>query len=726
MLGYYRDGKHEQLNGWYTGTVGEKPAVYNSYRYLVFFDDGSVQYLGIDKVRLIYWQMVNVRESHTELGEESSSLKRFLAQYLAQYPDRMMVRVRHAGQKVKAEKNGRWYVGEQGEKLPVVKEIDGTLIKVHFPDGSSEWMFRGSPRMWEISQGMQSLSASQRMTHRHRLVRNPTLRQRGGGLMMVNEGTVGAQLQTARKKTAQLSRDDEEGDSEDSDENDYAPASRQYIATRRSWNFSIENDPLPLDRKRPRSFNDHPRTECGPECISGVDEFGVMQEGRGKSPFVVPLLCGWEREVRNMFDPVAARKRQKPKKFVYYIAPCGRSLRSMQDLLTYIKVTGSILPGDFFTYDKNVRPLVRYKVLNPKYEVTDYSQGTENVPIPAVNTFENEEPPNLEYSADRYPWEGVTIPMVCSGCSCDDDCSDHNKCECQHLSVEGAASISSQLPVTKLIYYQRERRLQNNVFSGIFECNDNCHCRKGRCVNRVAQRKLVVPLQLFKTMSSSSRGDKGWGIRTLVDIPRGQFICIYAGAIIPDEEAEKLGIVTQGGDEYFADLDLIGTVENEKEGYESDGEEGMDQDEPSETEQPEGSTDDKAEESEASPTMRKSGGMISENSMIPATDAPDLPESNNRFALSKYYGEENLFVIDAKRCGNLGRYLNHSCDPNLFVQNVLVDTHDLRFPWVSFFALRMIKAGEELCWDYNYSWGTDEEHKIICKCGAKMCRGRLR
>lgn len=30
--------------------------------------------------------------------------------------------------------------------------------------------------------------------------------------------------------------------------------------------------------------------------------------------------------------------------------------------------------------------------------------------------------------------------------------------------------------------------------------------------------------------------------------------------------------------------------------------------------------------------------------------------------------------------------LQHSCSPNLFVQNVFVDTHDLRFPWVAFFA----------------------------------------
>ena len=30
--------------------------------------------------------------------------------------------------------------------------------------------------------------------------------------------------------------------------------------------------------------------------------------------------------------------------------------------------------------------------------------------------------------------------------------------------------------------------------------------------------------------------------------------------------------------------------------------------------------------------------------------------------------------------------LQHSCTPCAFVQNVFVDTHDLRFPWVAFFA----------------------------------------
>ena len=56
---------------------------------------------------------------------------------------------------------------------------------------------------------------------------------------------------------------------------------------------------------------------------------------------------------------------------------------------------------------------------------------------------------------------------------------------------------------------------------------------------------------------------------------------------------------------------------------------------------------------------------------------------------------EECYIMDAKQTGNLGRYLNHSCHPNVFVQNVFVDTHDLRFPWIAFFTSTYVKAGKE-------------------------------
>lgn len=102
---------------------------------------------------------------------------------------------------------------------------------------------------------------------------------------------------------------------------------------------------------------------------------------------------------------------------------------------------------------------------------------------------------------------------------------------------------------------------------------------------------------------------------------------------------------------------------------------------------------------------------------------------NNRLppkSIRDYYGDNvNVYIMDAKSSGNIGRYLNHSCNPNTFVQNVFVDTHDLRFPWVSFFALHYIPAGSELTWDYSYEIGSVPGKIMKCHCESAYCRGRL-
>ena len=69
--------------------------------------------------------------------------------------------------------------------------------------------------------------------------------------------------------------------------------------------------------------------------------------------------------------------------------------------------------------------------------------------------------------------------------------------------------------------------------------------------------------------------------------------------------------------------------------------------------------------------------------------------------------------------------IQHSCEPNIFVQNVFVDTHDLRLPWVGFFAHSYIHAGTELTWDYGYEVGSVPGKELFCHCGTKTCRGRL-
>lgn len=33
----------------------------------------------------------------------------------------------------------------------------------------------------------------------------------------------------------------------------------------------------------------------------------------------------------------------------------------------------------------------------------------------------------------------------------------------------------------------------------------------------------------------------GWGVRSMIDIPAGVFLCTYAGAILTDSQAEREG-----------------------------------------------------------------------------------------------------------------------------------------------------------------------------------------
>uniref|UniRef100_A0A8C6X9A3 Histone-lysine N-methyltransferase SETDB2 n=1 Tax=Naja naja TaxID=35670 RepID=A0A8C6X9A3_NAJNA len=87
--------------------------------------------------------------------------------------------------------------------------------------------------------------------------------------------------------------------------------------------------------------------------------------------------------------------------------------------------------------------------------------------------------------------------------------------------------------------------------------------------------------------------------------------------------------------------------------------------------------------------------------------------------------EENPCLLDATREGNVGRFLNHSCSPNLFVQSVFVETHNRNFPWVAFFTKRHVKAGTELTWDYGYKAGSMPETETTCQCGSLKCRKKI-
>lgn len=63
------------------------------------------------------------------------------------------------------------------------------------------------------------------------------------------------------------------------------------------------------------------------------------------------------------------------------------------------------------------------------------------------------------------------------------------------------------------------------------------------------------------------------------------------------------------------------------------------------------------------------------------------------------------------------RYINHSCEPNCEVDGD-VDADGGR-PWARITALRSIRAGEEITYDYGFAAQLAEP----CACGAQACRG---
>lgn len=71
-------------------------------------------------------------------------------------------------------------------------------------------------------------------------------------------------------------------------------------------------------------------------------------------------------------------------------------------------------------------------------------------------------------------------------------------------------------------------------------------------------------------------------------------------------------------------------------------------------------------------------------------------------------------AIDASQSIDPMRYTNHSCSPNTVLR--------IRQGRVEFYALRAIAAGEELTANYGE---THHAGKLVCRCGAPNCVGRI-
>ena len=85
------------------------------------------------------------------------------------------------------------------------------------------------------------------------------------------------------------------------------------------------------------------------------------------------------------------------------------------------------------------------------------------------------------------------------------------------------------------------------------------------------------------------------------------------------------------------------------------------------------------------------------------------------------------WVVDANVHGNIAKWINTGCDPNCVAEIVDDPSGNRRKDRIVISALRTIKPGEELTYDYDVCTEepitTEERKNWACGCGAANCRG---
>ncbi|VFQ72292.1 unnamed protein product [Cuscuta campestris] len=124
--------------------------------------------------------------------------------------------------------------------------------------------------------------------------------------------------------------------------------------------------------------------------------------------------------------------------------------------------------------------------------------------------------------------------------------------------------------------------------------------------------------------------------------------------------------------------------------------------------------------------------------VIDADDIGSYREDNYIFDASRHYPTlEDLhaengnsakipfpLVISAKNNGNVARFMNHSCSPNVFWQPVVRGSNSEAYYHIAFFATRHIPPMQELTFDYGMVWSDKAvQMRKKCLCGSLNCRG---
>ena len=89
------------------------------------------------------------------------------------------------------------------------------------------------------------------------------------------------------------------------------------------------------------------------------------------------------------------------------------------------------------------------------------------------------------------------------------------------------------------------------------------------------------------------------------------------------------------------------------------------------------------------------------------------------------------WIIDANVRGTIARWINTGCEPNAvaFIHSEDKKHPDPKKDRVIIEALRTIKRGEEIIYDYGFEFEVPYTKKLLkawaCKCGSQKCRGTM-
>ncbi|CAH8388288.1 unnamed protein product [Eruca vesicaria subsp. sativa] len=195
--------------------------------------------------------------------------------------------------------------------------------------------------------------------------------------------------------------------------------------------------------------------------------------------------------------------------------------------------------------------------------IQDITKGSESVEISLVDVIGTEKVPTFTYIPQNIVYQSAYVHVSLARIS-DDDCCATCKGDClsadfpcacaRETSGEYAYTKDGLLkedfldtclkmkkaPDTFSSFYCQDCPLEEDngkcqghlIRKFIKECWRKCGCDM-LCGNRVVQRGIKCQLQVYFTPEG-----KGWGVRTLQDLPKGTFVFEYIGEILTNTELD--------------------------------------------------------------------------------------------------------------------------------------------------------------------------------------------